>query len=202
MSVVAQNPARFGPDWVVPEMPAGYQNRVAEIQRLAADLEAMSRFGRLLYELGPPLSDAVLELFTTLKFEAALLPGPVPSVVGVKLDSRRRLLLYVSPAADPLERKSPELAQVFQLLQQFGEDGDRVVLVTNHDPATPPADRDGAITPEAAAFLARMGAGHVTAPTLFSLWKMSLQEPDRARSQLERLHAQDGGTFVLPPSAV
>ncbi len=167
MSGRAQPPARLGPDWVVTEMPAGYQNRVAEIQRLAADLEAMTRFGRLLCEIGPPLSDAVLELITALKFEAALLPGPVPSVIGVKLDSRRRLLLYVSAIADPLDKKSPELGV-------------------------------GSITPDTAAFLARMGAGHVTAPTLFSLWKLSLQEPDRARAQLERLHAQDGGTFQLP----
>ena len=198
MNGLAQNPARLGPDWVIPEMPAGYQNRVAEIQRLAADLEAMTRFGRLLYELGPPLSDAVLDLLVALKFEAALLPGPVPSVVGVKLDSRRRLLLFVSATADTLEKKSPELAHLFQLLQQFGEDGDRVVLVTNNSPAMRPADRAGSITPEASAFLGRMGAGHVTAPTLFSLWKLSLQEPDRARVQMERLHAQDGGTFQLP----
>jgi hypothetical protein len=189
--------ARSGPDWVIPEMPPGYQNRVAEIQRLTADLESMGRFGRLLWEVGPGLSEVVLDLLLTLKFEAAALGGPVPSAIGVRLDARRRLVLQVSASEEPVQKKSPDLTHVFQLLQEFGEDGDRVVLVTNSDPSTRPADRAASITPEALAFLSRMGAGHLTAPSLFAIWKLALQEPERARAQVERLHAQDGGTFQV-----
>ena len=39
------------------------------------------------------------------------------------------------------------------------------------------------------------------APTLFALWKLSLDEPDRAREQVVRLHAHEGGAFELPAYA-
>jgi hypothetical protein len=42
----------------------------------------------------------------------------------------------------------------------------------------------------------------VTGPTLFNLWKLSLQGLDRAHKQVERLHAHDAGTFELPASAL
>ncbi len=45
-----------------------------------------------------------------------------------------------------------------------------------------------------------MGASHVTGPTLFSLWKLSMEQMDRARSQVARLLAEDAGTFELPAS--
>jgi hypothetical protein len=32
---------------------------------------------------------------------------------------------------------------------------------------------------------------------LFALWTLSLQDRDRSRAAVERLHAQDGGTFEL-----
>jgi len=65
------------------------------------------------------------------------------------------------------------------------------------EPDVRPENRALSITPEALAFLGRMGAAYLPAPTLFTLWKVWLQEPDRARSHVERLHAQDGGTFQL-----
>jgi hypothetical protein len=198
MSAPVLTSARSGPDWVRAEMPPGYQNRLEEIERLSADLETMGRFGRLLWLTGPPLSEVVLDVFAALKFNAALLPGPFSSAVAVKLDGRRRLLLQVSASEETIQKKSPELAHVFQLLHELAEDGDRVVLVTNSDPAIRPADRAPSITPDALTFLGRMGAVHVAAPTLFALWKLSLQEPDRARAQAERLHAQDGSTFQIP----
>ena len=98
-----------GPSWVVAEMPPGYQNRVAEIERIA----------------------------------------------------------------------------------------DRVVLVTNADPSRPLEERAAALTPDALAFLTRMGAGHVTASTLFALWKQLLGDPARARAQVERLYSSPPGTFEL-----
>ena len=35
------------PDWVIAEMPPGYQNRVVEIQRLSEEIRSMDRFGAL-----------------------------------------------------------------------------------------------------------------------------------------------------------
>ena len=182
-------------------MPPGYQNRVAEVQRLMSDLHEMGQFGSLLYQVGPELGDAVRRVFTAMKFEAEMMTGPVSSGVAVRLDAHRRLLLIPSAATDAIQKKGPELAQVFQMLHEVAEEKvDRVVLITNADPGTRPADRAAAITPEALAFLVRMGASHVQASTLFALWKLSLNDADRVRAQVERLHGQAPGTFELSPS--
>jgi hypothetical protein len=194
--------AHPGPDWVVAEMPPGYQNRLVEIQRLAADLQDMGRFARLLCAVGPPLGEAVRDVFTALKFDTELVPANSTSNVTVRLDGNRRLLLIPSATTEAVQKKSPEVAQVFQMLQDVAEEPDRVVLVTNVDPDTRPADRPAAVTPDALAFLVRMGARHVAGSTLFNLWKLSHEGLDRAREQVERLHAHDAGTFELPASAL
>jgi hypothetical protein len=183
-------------------MPPGYQTRVLEIQRLMADLQEMGQFARLLGDVGPPLGDAVRHAFAALKFETGLTPGAPFSSVTVTLEGRRRLLLIPSATAEVIQKKSPEVAQAFHVLQEVAGESDRVVLVTNVDPETRPAERPAAITPEALAFLVRMGASHVTSYTLFNIWKLSLQDLDRARAQVERLHAADAGTFELPASAL
>lgn len=200
MSAVATQP---GPEWVLAEMPPGYQNRVAEIQRLAAELQDMGRFGRLLWQVGPQLNEAVRDVFVALKFDAELLPGSAGSGVAVKLEGNRRLLFHASAGTETIQKKGVELARVFQMLHEIAEDSDRVVLITNSDPGTKPADRAEAMTPEAVNFLIRMGASHLPATTLFTLWKLSLQNPDRAHAQVERLYAHAAvGTFELPASAL
>src|SRR5436309_5696145 len=136
MTAPPRAPSRSGPEWVRAEMPPGYQNRLEEIERLSADLETMGRFGRLLWQTGPPLSEAVLDVFKALKFEGGSLPGQFSSAVAVKVDGQRRLLLHVSATEQIVEKKSPELAHVFQLLHEIADDGDRVVLVTNSEPGT------------------------------------------------------------------
>jgi hypothetical protein len=198
MSAPAQPPIEIGPEWVIAEMPPGYRTRVAEIQRLTADLQAMSRFGRLLCEVGTPLAEAVQDVFTAIKFDAELTAGPGCADVVVRLDGGRRLLLHVAADRQPLQRKSTEIAHTFQILHEVANEFDRVVLVTNAEPDTPPSNRGGAVTAEALAFLSRMRASHVAAPTLFQVWKLSLQEPGRARELVERLHADPGGTFEVP----
>jgi hypothetical protein len=187
------------PDWVPAEMPPGYHTRLLEIERLTADLRAMDPFGRLLWAAGPSLTEAVCDTFLALKFDAALMPEPAASGITVKLN-RGRLLLHVAPGAGIIRKKSPELAQVFQMMQEFAGDADRVVLVANSDPATHPADRAEGIEPDAAGFLRRMGANFVASTTLFRLWMLFLQDQVRAHDYVERLHAQDGGIF-LPPHA-
>jgi hypothetical protein len=75
---------------------------------------------------------------------------------------------------------------------------DRVVFVANNDPATPPADRPDPVLPDALDVLHRMGVDVVTTTTLFRLWRLSLEDQEKAWKALERLHAQDGGPFVMP----
>jgi hypothetical protein len=70
------------------------------------------------------------------------------------------------------------------VLQELAEESDHVVFVTNAEPERKPADRGRSLTAEAEGFLSRMGVTHVSALTLFSLWKLSLQEPERAREQV------------------
>ena len=194
--------AHPGPDWVVAEMPAGYQNRLLEIQRLIADLHEMGRFARLIYEVGPALAEAMRDVCAALKLETELLQGPSAAGVLAALDRKRRLLLIASDATAPIDKRSPDVAAVFHTLQDVTEESDRVALVTNVDAERRPADRSVQLAPDALAFLTRMGASHVTGPTLFNLWKLSLENVDRARAQLERLHADAPGTFELSASAL
>ena len=186
------------PDWFVAEMPPGYQNRVAEIQRLSVELRALEQCGRLLWSVGDALTDAVYHAFATLGFETQLIPGPPFASVQVTLEGRVRLLLHGSATKGVIQKNGVELAHVFQMLHERAEDTDRVVLVTNSDPRVRPAERTESIGPQALNLLQRLGANVLPGPTLFALWSQSVDAEDRARRYAERLHQQDGGTFVLP----
>jgi hypothetical protein len=184
------------PEWMATEMPPGYQTRLLEIQRLSADLEMMDRIGRVLWETGEPLRDAVGAVFGALKCEVDFTPG-TDGLIAVMLGEALRLLFLVSRAAGPIQKTNEELAEAFQAVQ-FAAAGDRVVFVANNDPATPPADRPDAVLPDALGVLHRMGVDVVTTATIFRLWRLALDDQQKARKALERLHAQDGGPFVIP----
>ena len=184
------------PDWMVAEMPPGYQTRLLEIERLSADLQAMDDIGCVLWETGEALRDAVGTLFSDLKCEVDPTPGDT-GVIAVGLDGSRRLLLIVSGAGSPIQKTNEELARSFQAVQ-FAGANDRVVLVVNNHPATPPADRPDPILPDALGVLQRMGVDVLTTVTLFRLWRLSHEDQQKARKALDHLHAQDGGQFLLP----
>ncbi len=185
------------PEWVAAEMPPGYQTRLVEIERLSVDLRAMDRLGRALWETGEPLRDAVGAMFGALRCEVDAKPGPAGPIV-VALDQSRRLLCLVSGASSPIQKTHEDLARAFQAVQYAGAD-DRVVFVTNNDPATPPAERPDPLAPDALDVLQKIGVVVVTTVTLFRLWRLALEDDHKARAALDRLHAQDGGPFVLPP---
>lgn len=184
--------ANMPPDWMVAEMPAGYQTRYAEIQRLSAEMHSMDRMGRLLWETGAALHEAVRDTFTGLKLDVVELSVTVP-VIAVKLDSKRRFCVHVATAESAIEKKSPELASVFRIVHEIAGSEDRAVLVTNTDRTVPPKARPAPVSSEAANLLERLGVNVLPAPALFTLWSFSLQDPQRARTYLDRLHAQDGG---------
>ncbi len=191
------DPAVAGaPDWMVAEMPPGYQTRLLEIERLSADLQAMDRIGRVLWETGEALSDAVGTLFAALKCEVDPAPGD-KGAITVGFGGSRRLLLVVSGAGSPIQKTNEELARSFQAVQ-FAGANDRVVLVVNNHPATPPVDRPDPVLPDALGVLQRMGVNVLTAVALFRLWRLSLEDQQKARNALDRLHMQDGGQFLLP----
>ena len=191
-----QPAAAHAPDWIADEMPPGYRTRLVEIQRLSADLHAMDSIGRVLWETGEPLRDAVGAVFGALKCQVDG-TGTTAGPIAVKIAESSRLLLVVSGSASPIQKTNEELAQAFQAVQFAGVD-DRVVLVVNNDPATLPANRPEPVLPDALGMLHRMGVDVVTTATLFGLWRLSLEDQEKARKALERLHAQDGGPFVTP----
>ncbi len=185
------------PDWVMAEMPSGYQNRVVEIRRLSAELEDMGRFGRLLWAIGPELRTSVVELFGALRLGADSV-GPNGSVLAVPLESQRRLLIHVSSAETTIDKQSSELAQVFGMLHQMAGEHDRVVLVANGDRMQAPAKRTPQVSPEGLKLLQRMGVNVVAAPLLFKLWTVAGTNQEQARRLVNRLHEQDGGVFEIP----
>jgi hypothetical protein len=184
------------PEWLIAEMPPGYQTRLWEMERLSTDLQAMDRIGRVLWETGEPLRDAVSAVFGALKCEVDATPDSTGSLV-VKLGESRRLLLVVSGSASPINKTDEELAQAFRAMQ-FASANDRVVFVVNHDPATPPADRADPARPDALGVLQRMGVAVVTTATLFRLWRLWYEDEPKARKTLDRLLAEDGGLFTIP----
>ena len=185
------------PEWMSAEMPPGYQTRLSEIERLSADLDEMDRIGRVLWGTGEPLRDAVGALFNALKCEVDATPGSTGPLV-VKLGESRRLLLVVSGSASPVKKTDEELAQAFRAVQ-FASANDRVVFVANNGPATPPADCPDPVLPDALGVLQRMGVAVVTTSTLFRLWRLWYEDQPKARKVLERLVAEDGGLFTIPP---
>ena len=85
------DPAFAGaPNWMVAEMPPGYQTRLLEIERLSADLQAMDGIGCVLWETGEALKNAVGTLFAALKCEVDPAPGDRGSI-AVGLGGSRRL---------------------------------------------------------------------------------------------------------------
>ena len=85
------------PEWMVGEMPPGYQTRLLEIERLSADLQAMDGIGCVLWETGEVLKDAVGTLFAALKCEVDPAPGD-RGAIAVGLGGSRRLLVVVPRA--------------------------------------------------------------------------------------------------------
>jgi len=198
---VSPEPDEFGlstaPDWVAAEMPPGYHTRLAEIERLSADLRALDPFGRLLWAAGRPLAEAVRDAFRALNFDAEFAPESAGSGIAVNVDFGR-LLVHVAPKVGVVRKKDASLAHVFQMLHELAEANDRVVLVANNDPATPPLNRAEGIEPDAIALLKRIGANFLASPSLFRLWILSLHDVERGRTYVQRLHEQDGGIFIPP----
>jgi hypothetical protein len=195
MTGLEQSTVADTPEWVVAEMPPGYQTRLGEIQRLSAELSAMDEVGRVLWQTGDPLRRALRALLASLKCEVVS-PQNTDDPIAVRLENRRRLLIHVVAEGGVVNKTSDDLSYAFQILQHADE-LDRVVLLVNANPGAPLSERPAPVTPDALKVAQRMGVNVVEAVTFFGLWRMSLQDSSRAPRALERLHAQDGGLFVL-----
>src|SRR5262245_57253322 len=85
MNTLEQLAGQSAPDWLVAEMPPGYQNRVAEIRRLYDDLHAMTRFGALLCANGSELADIIGEFLASLRLDVQRMSDSAASFI-VRLD--------------------------------------------------------------------------------------------------------------------
>jgi hypothetical protein len=183
------------PDWVLAEMPPGYQTRRLEIERLAAELRDMDAIARVLWENGPPLEAAAAAIFTSMRCEVDPASG-TGSPLLVNLDGRHRLLVHVARGGAPIEKTSDDVTRAFQFVQYAGE-RDRVVVVPGNESDAAPSNRAASVQPDALKVLQRMGVNVLEPPALFRLWRLSFEDAARARALLERLHAQDGGSFTV-----
>jgi len=189
------------PEWLVEEMPPGYRNRLREIEQLTKELQTMWPFGRLLWATGPPLSDTVRDVFTSLKLQVESISSGDTSFLAVRLEGNRRLLVYVSPSREVVEKKSADVAAVFQMLHGLADEHDRGILVINPHGTMPPTARPDALAPDALAIVERLGVNVLSGPSLFQLWTLATQDPERASRFVELLHEQDGGMFTVLPAA-
>ena len=196
MPIRVQPALAAAPAWVAAEMPPGYQTRLLEIERLSGDLRTMDAVARVLWETGEPLRDAVGMLFAALKCEVDPTLGPAGALT-VGLGDSHHLLVVVSGVGSQVQKTHEEVTRAFQAVQ-FAGANDRVVLVVNNEPETPPSERPDPVAADALAMLERMGVDILTTGALFRLWRLQLEDQQKARKALERLHAQDGGPFAIP----
>lgn len=183
------------PAWLSAQMPAVYRSRFEEIQRLTAEIQGMDRMGRLLWDHGGHLRDAVVEALTALRTKPE--SGQDDGCLVVRIDATRRLLVLVAQSDGPLDKGSETVAEAFRVLQTTAEPGDRIVLVTTGQRHLPPQERGDTVSADAHDLLRRMGVNVLPTTMLFNVWMLSLSGPSEARACLELLHSQDGGSFKI-----
>jgi len=184
------------PGWVTGELPEQYGELAAKIQALKDEAQKYEKIAAVLWQTGPPLVQAVRDLFTALQFEAELTEGGRSYDMAVSLDGGRRLLVDVVGGPDGLTRKSPEIAQVLRALQEDAGDKDRVVVVANTHSDTPlPKRQQEPVAADALRLIQGLGANLIATPTLFGIWRYSLKDLPGARGSVARLHSLDGGIF-------
>jgi hypothetical protein len=185
------------PAWVTPELPPAYRELAERMAGLRAEARAYEDIAQMLWRTGEPLTTAVRELFTALRFDAVLDAHGSGHELVVRLDGQRRLLVAVGGSPDAIDRQSPVIKELLRLLQdEATSDQDRLVLAINAWCELPlEARRGDPITPDALRVVQRLGANVIATTTLFGVWKYSLVDLDTARKSIMRLHGQDGGVF-------
>jgi hypothetical protein len=185
------------PEWVTGELPAQYGELAAKIKALHEEAHKYEKIAAVLWQTGTPLVLAVRDLFAALQFKVEMSEsGSASYDLSVQLENGRRLLVEVVGGPEAVERKSPHIGQVLHALQDEAREQDRVVMVANTHCETPLANRrQEPVTPDALRLIQGLGANFIATPTLFGIWRYSLQDLPGARKSIARLHSQDGGIF-------
>jgi len=185
------------PGWVTGELPAQYGEIATKIKALQQEADKFEKVAAVLWQTGTPLVLAVRDLFRALDFKADVSESGATSYdLTVDIEGGKRLLVEVVGTQDAVTRKSPQINQILRTLQDDAGDKDRVVVVANAHCETPLATRrQEPVASDALRIIQGLGANFITTPTLFGIWRYSLQDLAGARKSVVRLHGQDGGLF-------
>ena len=151
-------------------MPQRHVEIVAEIEKLQEEARQLESLGRLLWQEGGPLEEAVRDLFQSVGIEAETAPAKAAWDVTVNLDGGRRLLVVVTGTESNVTNKSDKIRQVFEAAQGL-EETDRIVLAANVHRERPVADREwlDPATAEAMMIIKGLGVVFVTTAMLFRM---------------------------------
>ncbi len=194
------------PEWVahsLPERRADIDAEIEKLQRkidkLAQESGRMESMARLLWQTGPPLEEAVCDLFSAVGFETDPAQPEASYDMTVNLGAGKRLLIKVMGTEENLTPKSREIRQVLETAQDVAGDDDRIVVAANTHRDRPVADRESLdpVTGEALMILTGLGAVFLTTATLFRLWQLSRDDLEATADQLQQLHAAAAGSFTL-----
>ena len=195
------------PDWVAAMMPNRRHGEImAEIAKLQAEAEQlreasqqMESLGRLLWQAGQPLQEAVCEVFMAAGLDANRAHEDAPFDVVVELGDGKRLLVEVAGIEGPVTKKSSKVRQTFDTAQDDVGENDKVVFAANAHRERSVSDREWTdpVNSDALMILTGLGAVFVTTTTLFRIWSLSRENPEAAREYLLRLHGASPGIFSL-----
>ncbi len=190
------------PDWVGAWMPQRHVEIVAEIEKLQEEARQLESLGRLLWQEGGPLEEAVRDLFQSVGIEAETAPAKAAWDVTVNLDGGRRLLVVVTGTESNVTNKSDKIRQVFEAAQGL-EEIDRIVLAANVHRERPVADREwlDPATAEAMMIIKGLGVVFVTTAMLFRMWTLSRENLQAATDSAVQLYEASPGPFVLGRSS-
>ena len=195
-------PVDEAPDWVGAWMPQRHVEIAAEIERLREEARQIESLGRLLWQEGLPLHEAVKDVFQSVGLRAELTPQSPAADVIVALGEGKRLLISVEGTEHNITNRSTKIKQVFEASQQLG-DGDRVVLAANVHRTRPVADREwlDPVTEEALMIIKGVGAIFVTTATLYRVWSMAKERPEAAAEPFLYMHAAAAGALTIDSDA-
>ena len=186
------------PDWVGGWMPQRHVEIVAEIEKLQEEARQIESLGRLLWQEGRPLEEAVRDVFQSVGIEAEMAPAKAAWDVTVNLDGGRRLLVVATGTESNVTNKSDTIRQIFEAAQGV-EETDRIVLAANVHRKRPVADREwlDPATVEAMMIIKGLGVVFVTTAMLFRIWTLSRENLQAATDNAMLLHEASPGPFVL-----
>jgi hypothetical protein len=185
------------PEWVAAELPDQYADIARQMAALKEQARAYEGVAGVLWQRGSALTSSVRDLFVALGFfETELAEYGAHCDLRVHLGNDRRLLVEVVSEQESLDRRSPHISRILQVLQEEAGERDRVVIVANIFPdVAPAARRMEPVTADALRLIQGLGANLVPTSALFGIWKQSLKDPQQGKSSVMNLYAMDGGIF-------